>query len=220
MKKAILTIVICTCLTSSCISIPREIRKAFTYCYTDTYTGIDTLINIDGYYSANNPIIFYDNGLVVHPISSRFIEQFKNKDTLFLKEIAENLETKESKSFYDFVDCGSYVICGDTIKVQMIHKYYSLNDYWSGMERWYKIIDGNIHLLDRFLITTNQKEKEVYRRNYPVPIPAGGGAKIPFVPVPVKPPLDYYWILKEKWFWCNEQDWKDYMEKIKQKKKK
>jgi hypothetical protein len=30
---------------------------------------------------------------------------------------------------------------------------------------------------------------------------------------------NYYWILREKWFWCNEQDWKNYMEKIKQKKK-
>jgi hypothetical protein len=215
MKKTILTIVACTCLASSCICIPRKIKKAFTYCYTNTYTGIDTLINIEGYHF--NSLLFYDNGLVVRPIS-RNTYYLRFKEFSFLNEIAENPETKESKSFYNFADCGSYVISGDTIKVQMIHNYHSMNDDWKGLEEWYKIIDRNtLHFLDWFLITTDKKEKEFFKKYYS--FPAGGGARVPFVPIPAKPPLDYYWILKEKWFWCNEQDWKDYMEKIKQKKK-
>jgi len=35
----------------ACSAIPKSIKKAFTYChYNGKYTGIDTLINIDGYY--------------------------------------------------------------------------------------------------------------------------------------------------------------------------
>jgi hypothetical protein len=161
-------------------------------------------------------MIFYDNGLVVRPIY-RYAEHLTSKDFLFLKEIAENPETKDAKYFFNFNDCGSYVICGDTLKVQMLHNYHSINDDWRGMEEWYIIIDGNIHILDWFPITTNQKEKEYFRKYHSVR--TGVGAKIPFVPISAKPPLDYYWILKEKWFWCNEQDWRNYMEKMKQQNK-
>jgi len=212
MKKILLIIIAYTCLSSSCSGIPRSVRNAFTYCYTDTYTGIDTLINIEGYYPFPF-IMFYDNGLVVYSYGN---ERFRNSKALFLKEVADDPETKDSKSFYDGADCGSYVVCGDTIKVQMIHAIYSRDDALIGMEDWYQIIDGNLHLLDAFPVTTNQKEKELWRKRFP--IPAKAGAKMSFVPLPVKPPLDYYWILKEKWFWCNEQDWKEYMQKMEQKK--
>jgi len=213
MKKIILIIIVCACFTLSCNSIPRNIKNAYTYCHANTYTGIDTLINIEGYYS--NSMMFYDNGLV---IANNSMSLFSDMTTLFSNEIAADFETKDMKLFYNLINCGKYVICGDTIKVQMIHKSYSINDSWHGREKWYKIVDKNtIRFLDWFLITTNQKEKKLWRKNYP--IPAEEGAKSTFVPMPTKPPLDHYWILKEKWFWCNEQDWKDYMEKMKQKKK-
>lgn len=215
MKKATLTIIACACLISSCNCIPKSIRNAFTFCHVDTYTGIDTLINIEGYYSA---MIFYDNGLVVRPIY-RLAEQLQRKEFLYIEKIVENPETKDSNHFYNFIDCGSYVICGDTIKVQMIHNYHSINDEWNGWEEWYKVLDKNtLHFLNKSLITTNLKEQERFRKYYNF-LP-GGDAKVTFVPMTVKPPLDYYWILKEKWFWCNESDWKAYLERIKQNKKK
>lgn len=207
-----LIIITCTCLGLSGCGIPKHVRKAFTYCYTDTYTGIDTLINIDGYHF--NSMIFYDNGLVVNLIYG-YAEQ---TTPLLLKKIIKNPEAKDSKSFYSFNDCGSYKICGDTIKVQMLHNYHSLNDDWGGREEWYRIIDKNtLHFLDWFLITTNQKEQELFRKRYK--FPSSGGAKVPFMPVSTKPPSDYYWILKEKWFWCNEEDWKEYMDSLKATKK-
>ncbi len=215
MKRIILTIITYVCLISSCSSIPKNIRNAFTYCHTDTYTGIDTLINIEGYHF--NSLIFYDNGLVVRPIGrDSYYLQFKIFS--FLEEISKNPETKKSRSFYNtYTECGSYKICGDTIKIQMIHKSYSMNDMCKGWEKWYKIIDKNtLHFLDWFLITTDTKEQEKFRKYYKFSYE--GGATVTFVPMPAKPPLDYYWILKEKWFWRNESDWKAYMGKIKQKK--
>ena len=62
MKKVIF-ILCALCALSSCRGIPNDVKKAFTYCYADVYTGIDTLINTDGYY--NRRTFFYKNGLVV-----------------------------------------------------------------------------------------------------------------------------------------------------------
>ncbi|MDR0559363.1 MAG: hypothetical protein LBG92_04290, partial [Prevotellaceae bacterium] len=67
MKKTVL-IIACAWQVLSCTCISPSIRKAFTYHYTDTYTCIDTLIDIEGYYSAAPAMIFYSNSLVVSPI--------------------------------------------------------------------------------------------------------------------------------------------------------
>jgi len=216
MKSKVLIITVFACFSLSCSSIPRSIRNAFTYCYEDRYTGIDKLININGSYSVHS-LIFYDNGLVVSPLY-RDAEQLRRNDFSFLQEVVENTEAKYSRyHIYNFIDCGSYKICGDTIKIQMIHKSYSMNDTLRGEESWYKIIDRNtLFYLGSFVLTTNQKEIEFQKKYYPFK----GGFKVSFVPIPAIPQPDYFWILKEKWFWCNEQDWKNYMEKIKQKKKK
>ncbi len=195
---------------ASCSSIPRRIKNAFTYCHVDAYTGLDTLININGFYTLGT--IFYDNGLAVDLINDDAVN-LQRKDSLYLKELVEKRKYKKGKySYYNFIDCGGYTICGDTIKVKMIHKGYSINDFWIGRETWYKIIDKNTLLvLGDFLITTNEKDKEYERKAYPF----SGGSTVEFKPVSFKPPLDYYWILKEKWFWCNESDWKTYMGNIK-----
>lgn len=203
----------------SCWGIPSDVRKAFTYCYSGTYTGLDTLINLDGYYHGPS-MIFYTNGMVVSPSRLNFSYNnvtFSKDASLFFQGITGDPEAKDSKRFFSSVDCGGYVICGDTIKVQLIHKSYSINDNWSGDEEWYKIIDRNtLQLINWFPVTTNKKELERFKKYYSLPareIPATN-----FTPVSIKPQPDYFWILKEKWFWCNEQDWKAYMDEIKRKK--
>ena len=208
MKKAVFIIIAFASLTISCNSLRRNVKNAFTHCYKGIYTGLDTLINLEGYYSSPS-LIFYDNGLVIRPIAKDAVQLNRN-DFSLLQEVAESQETKFSKyHMYNFIDCGSYRICGDTIKVQMIHKSYSINDYWRGRESWYKIIDRNTLLfISDYVLTTNQKEKDFQEKSYPFI----GGTKRTFVSVPALPSPDYFWILKEKWFWCNEEDWKSYME--------
>jgi hypothetical protein len=204
--------------TISCRSrIPADVKNAFTYSYTGKYTGLDTLINIKGYYSRQ---MFYDNGLVFGSIGDYNSKRHKNDEeeniSLFLQEVAENTKAKDSNLFYNFINCGTYMLCGDTIKVQIIHKSYSLNDNWSGQEEWYKIIDRNtLQSIRRIPLTTNKKEKEFRLKNYLPKLQSHT-----FTPILIKPNPDEIWILKEKWFWCNEQDWKIYMEKIKKRKKK
>ena len=214
MKKAVFILIVFSGFAVSCSSVSRSVKNAFTYCYEGRYTGIDTLINIEGYYSLHPILIFYDNGLVVSPIY-RDAEQLLRNGFSFLQEETKNPKTINSKySIFNFIECGSYIICGDTIKVQLIHKSSSINDSWSGYENWYKIIDRNTLLyIGRYILTTNQKEKEFKEKYYPFK----GGSTSDFVPVQALPQPNYFWILKEKWFWCSEWEWKVFNNKIKRK---
>ena len=207
------------CLSTivSCGSIPRKVKNALIICYTGTHTNIGDLININGYFSNlknfNRSLIFYDNGLVVSGFRD-FNDKRRNSYeprniNLYLKEVNGSPYSEDAIFYYGFVDCGNYIISGDTIKVQMMHKSYSINDAWYGRELWYKIIDRNTLLCIKAIeLTTSKREKSNYD-NY---ISPDVGVYSEFVPVKEKPSPDFYWILKEKWFWCNEEDWKSYME--------
>jgi len=225
---------------SACLSIPKSIKNSFTYCYDGKYTGIDTLINIDGYYLAISikenikaiggfldarlgrcidttytRIMFYNNGLMVYNMADIYYNYIKKehlrKDVAsFLQDFSENSEAVGANDFYGN-DWGRYIVCGDTIKVQRAHKSTSLNDAWVLREIWYKIIDKNTILcIDYFRLPTTTVPQVSRGENY----------LMNFIPIPAKPKPDKSWILKEKWFWCNESDWKAYMDSLKQEKSK
>ena len=222
----------CYCYTH----IPKSIKNSFTYCYEGKYTGIDTLINIDGYYremslykrsptvggflkdtsiyyldTVYSHFMFYDNGIYVSAIRDAYYddhkkEWIKKEDvSTFLKDFAENSEAPGANYFYGN-NWGGYIICGDTIKIQGMHKAGSLNDGWHLREDWCKIIDKNtIIRINAFNFPTTEISQPKNKTSLP----------IIFFPIPAKPPPDKSWILKEKWFWCNEEDWMVYMENLK-----
>jgi hypothetical protein len=210
MKRTIFITIVCFATIVSCGSIPRKVKNALTICYTGTHTNIGELININGYFS--NPwnfdrsLIFYDNGLVVSKFRDYNQERRNNNEPrdvhLFLKEVVDNPYTRDANFYYDFVDCGNYIISGDIIKVQMIHKTQSMNDMGYGRELWYKIIDRNtLQCIKVIFLTTNKRDKASYAR-----YESNGpdlGVYSTFVPTEAIPSPNYYWILKEKWFWCN-----------------
>jgi len=113
---------------------------------------------------------------------------------------------------------GMYWIEGDTIKTRSFGQSGGRLSPWSLHEVWYKIIDRQTlkiiyekPLLDmdvRYVQTV-----EEWQSNY-----QAKRSLVRFHCADSIPSSDYSWLKKEKWIWCNEQDWKDYMEKIKQKK--
>ena len=209
------------------IPIPKSIENSFTYCFDGKYTGIDTLINIHGFYketviynaslkdTSHQYFMFYDNGIFVWNIRDSYYDEKRKKNVikdveLFLKDFAENSETSCAKSFYLYF-WGGYIICGDTIKMQKMSQGLSLNSGWHLREEWYKVIDKNTLLfINSFNLPITEISQPVIRTNYP----------IVFCPIQSKPKQDKSWILKEKWFWCNEKDWEKYMEKLKNEKEK
>jgi len=214
----------------SCAGVPTSIRNAFHYCHSEKDTHIDSLINTDGYYYISYPdtgilkggghsFMFYRNGLYKTILPTKYDSIKKKYDiSLGLQEIVENTNKEKSKWFY-FGKWGSYTICKDTIKIQYIDKPTQLSSTSAG-EEWFKIIDRNTLVFINSMPLSTNKSYWLNYENYKNI--RDEKAKYPaiFISIPVKPNPDGAWILKEKWFWCNESDWKDYMEKIKQKQKK
>ena len=225
------TIVFLLCISFySCASVPKHVRNAFHYCHSERDTGIESLIKMEGYYYISYPdtgimkgggrsFMFYRNGLFKINLPVKLNPITKQHDiSLGLQEIVENTNKEASKWFY-FGIWGNYTISKDTIKVQYISKPIPLSAS-SESEEWFKIVDRNTLIpINSMPLSTDKSDWKHYEYNKYI---RDEKAKHPakFVPVRYKPNPDEAWILKEKWFWCNEWDWQNYMNRIKQKKRK
>jgi hypothetical protein len=200
-------------LFSSCEQkdVPAHISEGFTYCFDGKNTGIDSLLNTDGYYVIAEPfnnsgynsqidtlyfnLMFYDNGICVlnfFPLDNkgRFID---NKYIpLFFQTIIEERESKTASIFYNSFKWGRYIIEGDTIKAQCIYRPRAgeTTNIWGINEVWYRIINRTtiIEIPSESLTNTTTSLKSIY-------LPAR------FVPVKEKPTPDC-WLMTEDWFRC------------------
>jgi hypothetical protein len=113
-----------TLISISCCKIkyalhPNSSDLQGDYKYDGKYTGIDTLIRIDGYYSGWGSIMFFKNGEV-------------GCDVLTWNRIND-----------DMSDWGSYYIKGDTIKAELILDFQiKCSGVRFNYEEWYRIIDS------------------------------------------------------------------------------
>ena len=105
MERIRLVLITCTCFTLLCCSIPKHIKNAFTNCYTSAYTGLDTLININGYYSA---LIFYNNGMVIGTYY-HLSESDSPEYSSYMDEVIENPYSKYAKKILQL--CRLWKLC-------------------------------------------------------------------------------------------------------------
>lgn len=114
--KRLIILVFSLALLGSCISLKP---KDFTYQYKNEYTGLDTLININGYYSSQRECdstfysiyFFYPNGL------------FTIATGTDLSEVVKCFEDKDRKSAVcDYPSWGVYRMVDDTIKTQTVRQ--------------------------------------------------------------------------------------------------
>lgn len=116
----------------------------FTYRYDGKLTGIDSLINVDGYYEtntyymANANIMFYRDGTLASVFGTAGMGRIKS----------------DTDSIGNIDGWGQYKICGDTIKTQTI--VIAGNIFWGDsfasspiivFERWFKIINRDTLLV-------------------------------------------------------------------------
>jgi hypothetical protein len=212
-------------MTSSCSQkvAPKYVKEVFTYCYDGKNTGIESLLDIDGYYVIAEPfdnsgdnskidtsyfnIMFYGNGVCVlnfFPLDNkgRFID---NKYMpLFFQTIIKERESKTSSIFYNFFKWGRYIIEGDTIKAQCIYRPRAgeTTSIWGINEVWYKIINSTtiIEIPSESLTntTTSDLMYHMFKNKERISLSAR------FVPLTVKPTPDC-WLMKEDWFWCKNR---------------
>ena len=207
-RQLILFVSLLCCL--SCASQKREIISKSTIKLEGKNTNVRDLIEIDGYYCMSeypdsNCRMFFEDGTWV--------------DFSFKRNLSENeIQVNMSKSVNSWIKdeqvrwgsyWGVYKIEGDTL---IVHRYDkgSFWKVWSLHEERYKIIDS-----------------KTIQRIYFKGLLKGNGDYDPwrvndnfyFTSADSLPSSDC-WLKEEKWIWRNEQDWKDYMQRIKQKNEK
>lgn len=193
-------IIISLIFIGGCYTYIPSITDQMDYCYNDTYSGIDSLINIDGYYeyelkfvndtnisTRKEIVFFYNNGIFLSVTKSQF----------------EFYEGKNDKSILETLDWGLFKVSNDTIHVQYIYIHPATSGYVS---KAFKIID---HLTIESIFAKNASCKQI-QRSYDI----SNGI---FKSHPNKPDPNYSKIIKKEWFWCNETDWQNYMDEERKK---
>jgi len=183
--------------------------KYFINYHTGNYTGLDTLINLQGYYISQNcdrflskVTMFYSNGLAVncsieddYP-SDFLINSFKGK----------------LKNIYVGDSWGSYVIENDTIKLQtdMQCEWYYPSGTFIEYSNFKILPDRRIQLISNYLRGDSW--------HYDWKMYPDCNKPSAFFPLETKADSTKCPLLKKKWFWNNEANRKAYMKEIKEKK--
>ena len=194
MMKQYISILLTIFFFSSCAAQKKEIISQCNK-LEGTNTKIRDLINIDGFYPG---LMFFDDGSFVFNV--RF--QVDATEKLTLHSWIDDNGLMQWSDYW-----GAYRIEGDTIIAHTVQP----GTFWRGWEfseYRYKVIDRNT--INAFYYSVS-------------PLEGGRGKAVnytyKFVPCDSLPqennPLKKY-----KWFWINEQDWKNYMQRIEQQKNK
>lgn len=172
-------------------------------CYSIKKQNNNTLKN-DGYYEFADPmlhitkatiqrVIFYNDGFCISNFEPNYYEETKNKYFGFYRR----------GTYF-----GNYEISHDTIKAHFVESPGGMS--WGNKFIWYKIIDSNtikeIAFKYREPIQNNDLQKYdnlPYRKN----ISSGKFVKHETLPNP-----DKSWLKNEKWFWCDEKQYKQWKE--------
>jgi hypothetical protein len=196
MKNKLIAILILFFLSSCFLIELREHQKIYftkdvNYCHQNNYTGLDTLINITGYYTQyeknreNNirNFIFFANGLILQEQPS---QNFK-------------LKLKEEKGMY-YGDWGTYKIKNDTVKMRYLP--FGYGDVYG--EYWYRIIDKTQLSYIGYVHEGNTISR--LQSNW---------STATFTPLDTLPDPNKSWIIDNKWFWCDEEKYKQWKEENK-----
>ena len=194
MKRVVIFISLVFIIFAGCTYLPPlGIRKDFKYCLTREKTGLDTLIDINGYYAAapgitqwngriwpNDTLIpayvFYDNGFV---FKTTAIDNFiKNKKIILL----------------GMVEPGGYILRGDTIKLQYVNAPGGQSRDLA--EMWFKIIDRN---------TIERIETEKTTPLSYVELPSYAERIYIFRPLEINVKPEDTWIYNKNWFRCKKK---------------
>ncbi|OFX87138.1 MAG: hypothetical protein A2W99_07310 [Bacteroidetes bacterium GWF2_33_16] len=181
-----------------------ETAKSFTYCFNNEYTGLDTLINLNGLYYLIRPgsIEKPDNQIDLnteYPICAFF------KNGLFVYNPSKdllNIINKETKPKISG-NWGIYKIENNIIKAQFVSPLGQMS--WTKGEGWFRILDRNNLEVISFVGSGTIQEKDTVK-NYSKPKGKYIYHFIKFENL-IEPEI---WLKEEKWFWCNESEYLDY----------
>jgi hypothetical protein len=181
-------------IVSSCV-VPRYLKESYIGCYDGIPTGIDSLLDLSGYFLATSSdpfargytrclfLIFYNDGMAFHtggPIQSG------GCNTYMQSQLQEAYPNRLSGGQW-----GLYELKNNTIKIELVRPASPPETYSSEIAR-YIILDR--HTIQEVIDFENINDvKATYH----------------FVPVE-KLPSSECWLKSQKWFWCDEKQYQQY----------
>lgn len=209
---------------------PQPILNQFSLCYENNEVEAANVLRFDGYYkeqmiisnyditgntllsidTSYRNIVFFKDGIVQMDIWDSNLERTKKGQTdiqLYVDDLIINPKVRQV--FLESREWGIFRIVNDTIIIQYFNHPARLAP-WYAIEAKFKIKDSTS--LERVMsrkmgITDDERERQQSRKDISV-------VRNPatFVPLNNIPPSDC-WLKRQKWFWCNEDDWINYMNK-------
>ncbi len=199
--------------TISCASQKKEMISRSTIKLEGQNTNIRDCIEIDGYYQIEDfPLndsykMFFEDGTYVSLFwfKENVDENFKKNN---LSQAIRSWKQKDKIRWG--IRWGVYKIEKDTLVGQYFQKgTFFGGGWWECVEEKYVIIDKHT-LIVMYSKSLFKDDKNEIREH---------GSVYEFVAADSLPSSDC-WLKEEKWIWRNESDWKAYMDRIKQNKKK
>ncbi|MCF8298873.1 MAG: hypothetical protein K9J13_15095 [Saprospiraceae bacterium] len=215
MKKGII-LLFAIAFFSSCYfyKVPRYIEKNFDYCYNEHPSGLDTIINLKGFYRL--PVIKKDKpedttfwNFLLLP-DGTCIFDFYLYDKINRKPLNINV-IDSSNVLIGSQFKGLYQVFGDTIKIKLInHISFGMAPTWAAWEKSFKIVDKNtLQYIKSIPFSSRDKSNiEIFNRAESNRI----YFTATFIPIK-KMPNTKFWLKDKKWFWCNKDEWEVYMKK-------
>lgn len=199
-----LTIFILLFLSISCQPI-LSTRNSFAntqFCYTGRETGLDHIIELNGYYSFTSKYI--------RNVGFPAIQQ---EDTLLFYCVF----FKDGTFLYHYFpsagggDWGTYVVKNNLVKGQFIEPPGGMS--WTKGEAWFQIIDKRTIKQLYFKNKESITEQEVIKSHLEGKDEDTSLGK--FVPYDNLPDPNKSWLKKREWFWCSKEEYKVWKKKSK-----
>ncbi len=223
----ILTIVFYT----SCAYRPvsKNLKQDFTFCYKDT--SYDTsIIRFDGYYEIiriDSVFVreenkykqrqfytnyhFFKNGVFMRNYGFRGDKYRPNNIALYFDDLFNENDSIKIKGLYTHYTWGLHHIKGDTIIVQSLDHPSFMNGFMAYEKKF--LIFNNDSIIEIESEMLGERDKLIiknYNELYKIKNKKNAHFKqLNTIPNPKK-----CWLMQKKWFWCNEEDWQQYMDSI------
>lgn len=230
MKKIFIILVsisLCACTLFN--KVKRDIKRNYP-CYTVHATDSDTILNFNGCYRVATLTTKYQfierYGFLNLFIRNKLVEDTVFHNILFYPNgmcvYNFRISGKETnyKTEYKYGNWGHYNVTNDTVKIYYLQGpsdiILNTDVAW---EQSFKIINRNTisYISNKAIHTVSKQNMKLHNYAYLDSIRASEYFPASFVPLEQIPDSDLCWLKKEKWFWCNKEDWEKHMEKIKKK---
>jgi len=179
MKNGFSFLLIIACLSSCATMMELSRPKGFTYKYDAKYTGIDTLLNVDGYFFGSNRHALY----------------------IYRDGTMANYETWKPTSFDTkdkfFPQWGVYRVMSDTIKAQTIVNLGGSGPMRTGMYTYIIRSKDEVELFSEAFYVNNPESLKKNLKVDTLSIP------LKFTSYPNRTD-SAHWVKKHKWFWDKE----------------